>query len=265
MAAYLGPAQRASRLFDQSPHGLVPQSWRPREMVSGTVNADGFGLGWYPSDADPRPALYRSLLPAWADPNLEALGRVAESGLIFGAVRGATIPGSTAYADTPPFQAGPLLFMHNGFIEGFHQGPMRALRAQLDDAVYASLRGSSDSETLFGLCRTFLGSKQGPEALGAALDQTLAALAALNGGAPPKIMASLWLSDGASIAVARWASPGTAAPSLHLAEGASGWGGGHLLASEPLDDDPAWRTVDPGQLVILSSAGATQAPLRASA
>jgi glutamine amidotransferase len=45
---YLGAPQPLSRLLLEPPHSLVHQSWAPREMRGGgTINADGFGVGWF--------------------------------------------------------------------------------------------------------------------------------------------------------------------------------------------------------------------------
>ena len=47
--AYLGPPVPLAALLLEPPHALLRQSWAPRDMRGGgTVNADGFGVGWYP-------------------------------------------------------------------------------------------------------------------------------------------------------------------------------------------------------------------------
>jgi dimethylhistidine N-methyltransferase len=51
--AYLGPPVPLARLLTEPPRGLYEQSWQPRRQRFGTVNADGFGVGWYP---EPYPA-----------------------------------------------------------------------------------------------------------------------------------------------------------------------------------------------------------------
>jgi len=43
MAGYVGPALRVGEIVSAPPHSLLVQSYRPREMQSGTVNADGYG------------------------------------------------------------------------------------------------------------------------------------------------------------------------------------------------------------------------------
>ncbi len=50
--AYLGPPVPLARLLTEPPYGLYEQSWRPRRQRFGTVNADGFGVGWYPPEPD---------------------------------------------------------------------------------------------------------------------------------------------------------------------------------------------------------------------
>ena len=71
--AYLGtPVPLAQLLFD-APHALARQAWAPRDMRGGgTINADGFGVAWYPGGgADP--VRYRSAAPLWSDAALPAL------------------------------------------------------------------------------------------------------------------------------------------------------------------------------------------------
>jgi len=52
--AYLGPPVPLAALLYDPPHSLEHQSWAPRDMRGGgTINADGFGVGWYPPGADP--------------------------------------------------------------------------------------------------------------------------------------------------------------------------------------------------------------------
>ncbi|PLW72317.1 class II glutamine amidotransferase, partial [Streptomyces sp. DJ] len=45
--AYLGPAVALREVVTDPPHSLLRQSWAPRRQRHGTVNADGFGVGWY--------------------------------------------------------------------------------------------------------------------------------------------------------------------------------------------------------------------------
>jgi glutamine amidotransferase len=65
--AYLGPTVSLQALITDPPYGLSKQAWAPRCQSHGTMNVDGFGVGWY-ADGDPVPARYRRAGPIWADP-----------------------------------------------------------------------------------------------------------------------------------------------------------------------------------------------------
>jgi gamma-glutamyl hercynylcysteine S-oxide hydrolase len=50
--AHLGPPSTLAALLLDPPHGLAHQAYAPADMRGGgTVNADGFGVGWYPPPA----------------------------------------------------------------------------------------------------------------------------------------------------------------------------------------------------------------------
>ena len=63
LLAYLGPSIALNRLISEPEHSLVVQSYAPREMTSGRLNADGFGFAWYDAGAPGR-ALRLSQHPA---------------------------------------------------------------------------------------------------------------------------------------------------------------------------------------------------------
>ena len=47
--AYLGPPRTLASVLLEPAHGLLEQAWAPADMRGGgTINADGFGVGWYP-------------------------------------------------------------------------------------------------------------------------------------------------------------------------------------------------------------------------
>jgi gamma-glutamyl hercynylcysteine S-oxide hydrolase len=111
--AYLGPPASLRSLLIDPPHSLYRQAWAPRRQRHGTVNADGFGIGWY-AGADPVPARYRRGEPIWGDPSLPGIARVTRSGAVLAAVRSAP-PGTAAGPEAAaPFGCGPWLFSHNG-------------------------------------------------------------------------------------------------------------------------------------------------------
>ncbi|MEV7562793.1 hypothetical protein AB0O33_34920, partial [Streptomyces sp. NPDC089795] len=115
--AYLGPAVALGELLSEPGHSLVRQSWEPLRQRSGTVNADGFGIGWY-ADGDPVPARYRRSGPIWGDLTFTDLARVVRSGAVLAAVRDATDPGADGEAAAAPFADGP------GRLDGGHVGAL---------------------------------------------------------------------------------------------------------------------------------------------
>ena len=54
LAAYLGAPLSPARLVFDGSHSLYEQSWAPRELLSGTLNADGdYSFDRYVEDVDP--------------------------------------------------------------------------------------------------------------------------------------------------------------------------------------------------------------------
>src|SRR5919107_5384936 len=116
--AYMGTPVPLAELLLVPDHGLLAQSWAPRRQRYGTVNADGFGVGWY-AQGDPVPARYRRAGPIWADLSFADLARVVRSRALLAAVRDATLSGADAEAAVAPYAAGPWLFSHNGAVPGW--------------------------------------------------------------------------------------------------------------------------------------------------
>src|SRR5919112_5761471 len=152
MIAYLSETEISlSSLVLGPEHSLLVQSYAPKEMMSGVVNADGFGAGWYAPEIDDEPAVYRSNAPIWADRSFGSIAPRVRSAAVLAAVRSAT-PGLPAEeSGVPPFTSGPYLFTHNGAIKNFRTTVMRPLRDLLSDASYSDLLGVTDSETIFAL------------------------------------------------------------------------------------------------------------------
>ncbi|MEU6591174.1 ergothioneine biosynthesis protein EgtC [Streptomyces sp. NPDC046881] len=241
--AYLGPEEPLGRLLVEPPHSLFRQSWAPRRQRHGTVNADGFGVGWYTSD-DPVPARYRRAGPIWADLSFADLGRVVRSGAVLAAVRDATLAGADAEAAAAPFAAGRWLFSHNGVIAGWPDSAAPLVSA-LPPVDLLSLQARNDSAFVWALVLHRLRHGDEPEeALGASVRQLARAA--------PASRLNLLLTDGAMIAATAW--------------GDSLWyrtepGRSTVVASEPYDDDPLWQEVPDRTVLTASRAGVLLAPL----
>ena len=148
--AYSGSPIRLEELLVKRERSLIDQSLHAREGAT-TTNGDGFGVGWY-EDGEP-PRVYRSTHPAWNDRNLRELAAGISSPLFFAHIRAST---GTAIQETNthPFRHGQWLWMHNGLVREYPR-VRRDLVNAIDDSLFNSLEGTTDSEALFYLALTF--------------------------------------------------------------------------------------------------------------
>ncbi|GGK43951.1 gamma-glutamyl-hercynylcysteine sulfoxide hydrolase [Pilimelia terevasa] len=229
--AYLGPPRPLAGPLLDDPHALVRQSWAPRDMRGGgTINADGFGVGWFPAGGGPA-VRYRRDCPMWADANLPALAAATASGSVLAAVRSATVGLPCVETAAAPFTDGAWLFSHNGVVPGWPDS-LVPLAAALPLRDLLVLDAPTDAALLWAYVRHALVGGAPPAA---AVADTVRAVRAL----APSARLNLLLV-GPSVAVAT-----TAGHALWSRSAA----GATTLASEPLDDDPAWRPVAADRLV----------------
>src|SRR5215468_3789767 len=147
--AYIGPPVPLRSVLIDPPLGLYRQSWTPRMQLHGTVNADGFGVGWY-AGGDPVPARYRRAVPIWGDQSLPDLARVTRSAAVLAAVRSATpgtVLGESAVA---PFASGPWLFSHNGVLNNWPSWAEHAAAA-MPSSPFSDMEAMVDSAFLWAL------------------------------------------------------------------------------------------------------------------
>ena len=251
--AYLGPPASLRSLLIDPPHSLYRQAWAPRRQRHGTVNADGFGVGWY-ADGDPVPARYRRGGPMWGDPSLPDIARVTRSGAVLAAVRSATAGTAVGEQAAAPFGHGPWLFSHNGLLDGWPESAVRlsggpgaggrgrgqAAGEPLPDphgiGVLLSLEAMVDSAFLWGLVLRWL---RAGSTMGAALAQVIAAVEAAGGTGRFNFL----LTDGQTIAA--------------TACGDTLWyrrsSGSVTVASEPDDDTSDWTEVADRQLLTATA------------
>lgn len=149
--AYSGSTIPIENLVSRPANSLIHQS-RESALGATAVNADGFGVGWY-APGDPQPALFRSVQPAWADPNLEELARHIHSAVFVAHVR-ATTGTPVQQTNCHPFRHDGWLWAHNGAVRDF-PAVKRDLVLAIDPALYPHVVGSTDSEVLFHLALTF--------------------------------------------------------------------------------------------------------------
>jgi len=154
--AYSGHPVLIEDLVYKPEHSLIDQSLHST-MGATTTNGDGFGVGWYGEQETP--GVFRSIEPAWNDRNLRELSGHIESGLVFAHIRAST--GSPVQqTNCHPFRNGHWLFMHNGFVDGFHE-IKRDLALAVEPSLYPEMEGTTDTEMMFHLALTF-GLKDDP-------------------------------------------------------------------------------------------------------
>ena len=239
--AYLGePVSPAEAVF-RAPHSLLVQSYAPADMRGGgTINADGFGVGWFAASG---PVRYRRATPLWSDTTLPTLAAALPVGAALAAVRSATAGMPVVETAAAPFGDGPWLFSHNGVVTGWPDSVAK-LAAALPTADLMTMEAPTDAALLWTLVRHRLRGGAEPAAAVAA---TVAEVEA----AAPGSRLNLLLTDGASIVAT------TAGHALSVRHGDAGV----LVSSEPLDDDPAWRPVPDRTLLAAGTAGVTLTPL----
>ncbi|GAA3485217.1 MULTISPECIES: ergothioneine biosynthesis protein EgtC [Streptomyces] len=242
--AYVGPPVALGTVLAQPSHALVRQSWQPRQQKYGTVNADGFGVGWY-ADGDPVPGRYRRQGPIWADLSFADLARVVRSTALLAAVRDATEPGADGEAAAAPFTSGRLLFSHNGAVKGW-PGSLAPLAATLPPAELLTLTARCDSALVWALVQHRI-------AQGDDIPQAVADTVGEIAEAAPGSRLNLLLTDGTTIVATAWGDT-----LWYLTEP----GRSAVVASEPYDDDPHWRTVPDRTLLVATCTDVLLTPLK---
>ena len=237
--AYAGPEVSLKSLLIDPPYGLYRQAWAPRMQRHGTVNADGFGIGWYAS-GDPVPARYRRAVPIWGDPSLPDLARVTRSSAVLAAVRDATVGTALGEAAAAPFASGSWLFSHNGLLAGWPASAAGLARVE----PLLALEAMTDSAFLWALVVERLRSGTAPDI---ALAATIDAVEAAGGTGRFNFL----LTDGRTIVAT------TAGDTLWYRRADDGV----TVASEPGDDEPGWAEVPDRQLLTAAPSQVTVRPL----
>jgi glutamine amidotransferase len=259
---YLGLPVTLAELVLDPPHSLAVQSYAPRDMRGGgTVNVDGFGVGWFAAEPGLEAAVgsarepgaghpigqarrYRRPVPIWQDAPFAELARGTVAAGMLAAVRNATVGMPVAEAACAPFTDGQWLFSLNGLIAGWPDTAI-GLIDEIPRRELLSMQVMTDATLLWVLLRQRLAAGTDPASvLGDLVTEVLAA-------APGSRLTTL-LTDGRQLCGT------TVTHSLWSRHSATGV----LLASEPFDDDPAWQPIPDGQLVVADSGGVRYHPLK---
>lgn len=230
--AYLGaPASPAGALVG-APHALLVQSYAPADMRGGgTVNADGFGLAWLADDGGP-PVQYRRSRPMWTDETLPRLAETLWPAAFVGAVRSGTPGMPVEECACAPLVDDRWMFSHNGVVTGWPDS-VAGLAEKLPVVDLLALESRTDSALLWALLRHRLATGGDPVT-------EVAQLVCDVDRAAPGSRLNVVLADRRLLVATAWTH------SLSVLAGADGV----VVASEPYDDDPAWRAVPDGALVV---------------
>ena len=213
--AWLGAPRTVASLVLDPPCGLLRQSYAPRRQRRGLLNADGWGVGFYAGDrADP--VRWRSDRPLWSDASFASVAPVLSSTCVLAAVRSATKGMPVAEAATAPFSDGRWLLSHNGRVD----------RATL--TIDGTAESTCDSAIL--AAHVFA---RGPD--------RLATTTADVANQDPRAVLNLLMTDGHTLLATTW---GDTLSYLETPDGV-------VVASEPWDDDPAWRDVPDHHLLTV--------------
>ncbi|WP_326597296.1 ergothioneine biosynthesis protein EgtC [Streptomyces sp. NBC_01803] len=224
--AYIGPPRPLAELISGAPHSLYEQSYTP------TVNADGFGVGWYPVNDGAGPVRYRRAVPIWADANLPGLAAAISSGAVLAAVRSATPGNSYEESAVAPYALGHWLFSHHGRVDDWELLPEDA-GEPLSSAELLDAEARCDAALLWIMTIRRLADGTSPgDALADVVRQTA--------GARPGARLNFLLTDGHTIAATRHGGPLW----YHPAPGEL------TVATAPTSDDDGWREVPDHSLLL---------------
>jgi gamma-glutamyl hercynylcysteine S-oxide hydrolase len=229
--AYLGPSRPLDELVLTPPHSLLRQSYAPRDMRGGgTMNADGYGLGWY-VDGDTEPVRHRRTCPMWADDGLASLTHHIRAPAALAAVRSATVGMPVVETAVAPFAADRWLFSHNGVLPGWPDS-VEPLAGALATHDLMTLEAPTDSALLWALVRSALRTEEDPVKVLTRVTHEVVAL-------EPSARLNLLLTDGQLVVATAWYHALSVLPGDDFV----------VLASEPWDGDPRWRPVPDRHLV----------------
>jgi glutamine amidotransferase len=237
---------RATFWLLEAPDSLAEQS---------RSEPDGTGIGWF--DADGHPHVAKQPLAAYEDESFAREARELESTTFVAHIRYATTGGIEA-RNTHPFEQRGRLFAHNGVIEDLDR-----LEHELGDDR-ALVKGDTDSERFFALVTRETERHGGDVSAGIvaaarwvaaqlpiyAINLVLASAGGLWALRYPDAH-ELWVLERGPGGPhgARHLDAASAAGRVRVRSAALARQPSVIVATEPMDEDPGWRALRPGELV----------------
>jgi predicted glutamine amidotransferase len=230
----------------EAPDSLAEQSRR---------EPDGTGVGWF--DADGRARVAKQPLAAYEDQQFAREARELESTTFVAHIRYATT-GAVELRNTHPFEQRNRLFAHNGVLHDLER-----LEHELG-ADRALVVGDTDSERLFALITRETDRRDGDVGAGIvaatrwvaaelplfAINLVLATAEGLWALRYPAVH-ELWVLERAAGGPrsSRHLDAASAAGRVRVRSAQLARRPAVIVASEPMDEDPAWRALEPGELI----------------
>jgi glutamine amidotransferase len=239
------PARATFWLID-APDSLTAQSH---------AQPDGTGLGWF--DDDGIPWVDKAAIAAWEDATFALEAREIYAANFLAHIRFAST-GGLRPENTHPFVQGGRMLAHNGVIEGLDR-----LEDELGD-YRERVAGDTDSERFFALVTKQIDAHDGDVAAG------LTAAARWVAAELPLYSLNVILASGDEQWALRYPETnnlfilerGAGGPRgsdelehtsstgrIHVRCGALAEEPAVIFATEPMDGDPGWRNLEPGELV----------------
>ncbi|MEO8377400.1 MAG: class II glutamine amidotransferase [Candidatus Sumerlaeota bacterium] len=271
---YMGEPITLANLITEPANSLINQSFHSRQQEE-PLNGDGFGVAWYASKLSDKPAVFRSVTPAWNNLNLLNLARVTVSDCVLAHVRAATPGLPTTEQNCHPFIHGPFAFMHNGDLNGFHD-VRRDLLSSLGAEAFELVHGNTDSEHVFALFIDELGKTAWGKnkihtgaMMARSLERAISRALKLctdHGFGSDATYLNIAISDGHCAVACRFTGAEEAL-SLYVHHGgqyqceggvcrmrsADQRDGAVIISSEPLSDEDGWEEVPPNHIVIVEA------------
>ncbi|MEO7059340.1 MAG: class II glutamine amidotransferase [Lapillicoccus sp.] len=233
-----------------APDSLSAQSHR---------NPDGAGIGVFSPDGTP--VVDKQPFAAWQDHEFASAARTLRSATFVAHVRYAST-GARTTANTHPFAQDGRIFAHNGVVTDLPEIDMRLQALGATHLVH----GDTDSERVFALVTAETARRGGDVVAG------LTAAVTWVSDHVPVYALNLVLTTPTDLWALRYPDthelhvldrpPGGTGPDrpLNARTNRIGARSEHLgsrpsavVASEPMDDDPAWRLLDPGELLHIDA------------
>ncbi|MFB4318864.1 class II glutamine amidotransferase [Actinomadura sp. 21ATH] len=231
-----GPRVRASHWLMDAPECLRAQSHRMPH---------GAGLGWFSLGAEP--VRDRAPLAAFESPDFALHARNVVSHTFVSHVRDASVGGLTVH-NCHPFVMNDRLFAHNGVVKG-----LSTLGSWLTEVDRAHVSGETDSELVFAYITAEI------RRAGDTTEGLVRAVGRI-GAELPVFSLNLLIAEAGRL----WALRHPDSNELWVLSprhgGRSGPEGGEaaehvpavVVASEPMDGQPGWRLLDPGELLVVN-------------